>query len=122
MFEPFFLHVPGRIGSSSLLCKLHVRGKMDARVMSPPGPGSEAYEHRQAFLDLVLPVDDAVDSESGAVKGRAEATIEQRYSYERLFHGDIRNADAIICYAKSFEEEFSDDEIKDLYVATLALR
>ena len=57
-----------------------------------PGPGSAAYEHREAVLDLCLPLYSAEGG--GEWEGRLMRR-KRRETYSRLYNGDITNPDAI---------------------------
>ena len=74
-----------------------------------PGPGSAAYEHREAVLDLCLPLYSAEGG--GEWEGRL-LRRQRRLTYKRLYNGDIANPDAIEYYA---DETETDAEIRKMF-------
>ena len=79
----------------------------------PPAPGTDAYEQRLAFANLVLSVEDLLDP-NGAMKPGAQAIIVQRFHYDRLFMASITDPDNIWFYTDS---NVSLENIKELYHA-----
>ena len=76
------------------------------RDTAPPGPGTLQYEHRKAFADLVLPVNNLLDS-GGNIKPTAQTYAVQRQLWDALFHWDIMNDKRIDvnCNMDADEEE-----------------